>query len=110
MRITLQDLQVIADNEKGLQKKGFWYEEECDAWYHAYHIAGQVMSPAHNDHAHFVTVIYNAIMAHPSRGIHNAPPNVEDIIRQAYDREEAAMDAWADQEEAREEYERVMGR
>lgn len=110
MRITLQDLQVIADNEKGLQKEGFWYEEECDAWYHAFQIAGQVLSPANQNHNGLVTVIYNTIMANPCRAAFNAPPNAETLIAQARQREEAALEAWTNEQEERAEYERVIGR
>ena len=110
MKITLETLQTIADNEMGLQKEGYWYEDYAQMWEHAVHICTQAMSIANPGFHSFVTLVYNTIMNSPCRGSFNAPPFVEELIARAKDREEAALAAWTDEQEARYEYERVMGR
>lgn len=110
MKITLETLQTISDNEIGLQKEGYWYEDYAQMWDHAVHIAMQAMSIANPGFHSFVTHVYNTIMDSPCRGSFNAPPFAEDLLKRAQAREQAWLDEWADRELERFEYERVIGR
>lgn len=103
MRITRTHLDVVAANEVGLQKQGYWYVTYADVEDQARHLAAQVlsvMSPLYRD---LVLHIYNSILAEPCRAAWNTPYFIDRLIADAERREEEAISAWIDYEMGRDE-------